>query len=122
VANNRTRQRSTPLKLTVTDGGVNAGDPCLVGAAITGVAEAAKDGSNVALVHREGTFSLSVKGVITGPANSAVAVGDKIFYSSGHTPKLDKDTGGVFFGYALGTVTSGGTATIEVALAGGSAS
>lgn len=121
MANNRTKVRSTPLKLTVTDGGVAAGDPCLCGQ-LGGVVEAAKDASNVAVVHREGVFTLSVKGVITGPANSAVAQGDKLFYTTGHTPKLDKDVGGVFFGYAIGTLTSGSTGTIEVALAGGSAS
>lgn len=120
MANNRTKVRSTPLKLTVTDGGVAAGDPCLCGQ-LGGVVDGPKDGSNVAVVHREGVFTLSVKGV-DGGGNSAVAQGDKIFYVTADTPKLSKKATGVFFGYAIGTVNSAATATIEVALAGGSSS
>jgi len=120
MANNRTKAGSTPLKLTVTDGGVAAGDPCLCGQ-LGGVVEAAKDASNVAVVQRAGVYNLSVKGV-DGVGNSAVAQGDKIFYVTADTPKLSKKATGVFFGWAIGTVGSGATATIEVALAGGSSS
>jgi len=114
MAGNRTRVLGRQLSLTITDGGVASGDPCLAGQ-LSGVAMAAAV-SGVAVVDLMGVYSLSVKGVITGPANSAVAVGDILYYSAGHTPKLDKDTGGVRFGYALGVITSGSTATIEVKL------
>src|SRR5437867_1935594 len=122
MANNRVRIRGKNLRMAVADGGVASGDPCLVGAAITGVAETPKDGSNIATVAREGVYSLSVKGVTNGASNIAVAVGDKLFYSSAHTPKIDKDTTGVFFGWANGAVNSGATTTIDVILAGGSSS
>lgn len=57
---------------------------------------------------------VSVKGVNNG-GNSAVAVGDKIYYVDANTPPLAKiTTSGYFFGYALEAVTSGATATINV--------
>jgi len=117
---NRTRVRGQRISLVVTDGGVASGDPCLVGAAITGVVEGPKDANNNAIVIREGVFTLSVKGVTNGASNIAVAQGDKLFYGSTHTPKIDKDTTGVFFGYAKGAVVSGATSTIEVIVGGGS--
>jgi len=60
-----------------------------------------------------GVYNLSVKG-IDGGGNSAVAEGDIIYYVIGDTPKLSKKATGVRFGYALGAVTSGATATIPV--------
>lgn len=56
---------------------------------------------------------LSVKG-IDGSGNSAVAVGDIIYYVTGDTPKLSKKATGVRFGYARAAVTSGSTGTIAV--------
>jgi predicted RecA/RadA family phage recombinase len=122
MASNRTRVQGKRILLTVTDGGVNAGDPCLVGQ-MAGVVEGPKDASNNAVVVREGVYSLSVKGVTTAGAGSAVAQGDKIYYVPGNTPKLSKavgDAGAIFFGWAKGAVNSAATATIEVILAGGS--
>ena len=62
-----------------------------------------------------GTFvaDFSVKGV-DDSGNSAVAAGDSIFYVDADTPKLSKKASGYFFGFALETVNSGSTATIEV--------
>lgn len=105
--------------LTLTKASVVSGDPIAVGQ-ITGVAIVSSytDANGVANQVQTDTgptvYNLSVKGVITGPANSAVAVGDAIYLNAGHTPVLDKDTGGILFGYALGTVGSGLTATILV--------
>ena len=90
-----------------------SGDPVLIGQ-IPGVAETAERADGNASIHLRGIYKLSVKGVITGPANQAIAAGDILYYSTGHTPKLDKDVGGVRFGYALDPVTSGSTATIRV--------
>jgi len=58
-------------------------------------------------------YSLSVKGVNDG-GNSAVAVGDSIFYVDADTPKLSKKASGFFFGTALAVVNSGATTTINV--------
>lgn len=57
--------------------------------------------------------SVSVKGV-DDSGNSAVALYDSIFYVDADTPKLSKKASGYFFGFALGTVTSGSTGTITV--------
>lgn len=118
MAGNRTRIFGRRLQLTVTDGGVNAGDPCLVGAAITGVAETPKDANNNAIVSREGVYTVSVRG--WNGANVAVAQGDKLYYTIANNPKIDKTATGVFFGWAKAAVAAGATATIEVILAGGS--
>lgn len=59
------------------------------------------------------SWDLSVKGVNDG-GNSAVAVGDAIFYVDADTPKLSKKASGYFFGFARATVGSGSTGTIEV--------
>jgi hypothetical protein len=56
---------------------------------------------------------VSVKG-IDDSGNSAVAAGDSIFYVDADTPKLSKKAAGYFFGFAIGTVSSAATATIEV--------
>lgn len=56
---------------------------------------------------------LSVKGV-DDSGNSAVAVGDSIYYVDADTPKLSKKASGYFFGFALGTVGTGATATVDV--------
>lgn len=95
-----------------------SGDPVRLGT-ICGVAMTKEgEGGNAsteATVCLQGIFNLSVKGVDQS-ANSAVAVGDKIYYTDADTPVLGKKNTGVFFGVALGTVTSGGTATIPVLL------
>ena len=56
---------------------------------------------------------LSVKG-IDDSGNSAVAVGDTIYYVDADTPKLSKKASGYFFGFAMETVGSGSTGTINV--------
>ncbi len=95
-----------------------SGDPVLVGT-IAGVALTREgEGGNASTdttIATEGVFNLSVKGV-DGGGNSAVAVGDRIYYVTGDTPKLSKKTSGVLFGKALGAVTLGQTATIPVLL------
>lgn len=63
---------------------------------------------------------VSVKG-IDGSGNSAVAVGDSIYYVDGDTPPLSKKASGYFFGFAMETVGSSSTATIQVAKVDGGA-
>lgn len=114
MAKNARLMGTSGVPLTVPSG-TKSGDPVVVGAFI-GVANIDADSvTNIATVDLDADFyNFSVKGVITGPANSAVIQGDKLYYNAGHTPKLDKDVGGVEFGIAWEPVGSGLTATIGV--------
>lgn len=58
-------------------------------------------------------WDLSVAAV-NDSGNSAVAKGDAIFYVDADTPHLSKKSSGYFFGFALETITSGSTDTINV--------
>lgn len=93
-----------------------SGDPVLVGqipgVALTGEGEGGNAAGEVT-VDTGGVYMLSVKGV-NQTGNSAVAVGDILYYRAGETPPVDKHNAGVRYGYALGTVGSGNTATIPV--------
>lgn len=95
-------------------GGLSSGDPYVVGQ-IPVVAAADIPESATGAAYRRGIFTLSVKG-IDGAENSAVALGDQLYYVAGDVPKLSKKNTGVPFGKALGTVSAGATATIEVIL------
>lgn len=97
--------------LTVT-ASAKSGDPMVIGQ-IPCVLLTDADSLNTAIVQADGIFNLSVKGVNSG-GNNAVALGDILYYNSGATPKVNKDSGGVRFGYSLGAVGSGSTATIAV--------
>jgi predicted RecA/RadA family phage recombinase len=94
-----------------------SGDPVLLGqipgVALTDEAEGGNASGQIT-IDTGGVYNLSVEGVNNG-GNSAVAIGDIIYYEAGEDPPLNKDaTSGVRFGYALGTVGSGQTATIPV--------
>lgn len=81
---------------------------------LTGIAQTdERSGGDTTVEFGQVTASLSVKGV-NDSGNSAVAVGDTIFYVDADTPKLSKKSSGYFFGIALETVGSGSTATIKV--------
>lgn len=96
-----------------------SGDPVRVGefcgVAVTTEAEGG-NATGVTTVLTKGVVNVSVKG-INGGGNSAVAVGDKIYYVDADTPVLSKKTSGRLFGYALSTVGSSSTGTIPVMLA-----
>jgi len=94
--------------------GIESGDPVVVGG-ITGVALVDRDSDGYAVIRRKGVFNLEVNGV-DGSGNSAVAIGDSIYYVTGDTIKLSKKATGVLFGYALEAVASGASATIKVLL------
>jgi predicted RecA/RadA family phage recombinase len=90
-----------------------SGDPVRYGS-FTGVALADEDADgNTPVDFRENVWDLSVKAVNAG-GNSAVAVGDAIYYVDADTPKLSKKNTGYLFGFALEAITSGSTATIRV--------
>ena len=109
-------QEPITLTIAVTDPSSPAsGAPVRIGS-FCGVAvgDVGSDGKTV--VRISGVVNVTVKAV-DGAGNSAVAVGDKIYYVDADTPKLSKKSTGAFFGYALGTVSTGGTSTINVLLA-----
>jgi predicted RecA/RadA family phage recombinase len=93
---------------------VVSGDPVVVGNAVRGVAQTSYDStSGKAVIDTEGVFDLSVQAK-DDAGNSAVAIGDRLYYTSTDTPVLSKKKSGKFFGVALETITSGSTATINV--------
>ena len=91
-----------------------SGDPVRFGE-MTGVALAAEaaDGKTSVDFTPGNIWDLSVKGV-DGSGNSAVGVGDKIFYVDADTPKLSKKATGRFFGFAMEAIATSETDTIQV--------
>jgi predicted RecA/RadA family phage recombinase len=115
MAKNIVLDPGNQLSLAATDPATPAsGDPVLVGQ-LPGVALTAERADGTTTIKTDGVATLSVKG-IDGGGNSAVAVGDVIYYVTADTPKLSKKATGVRFGYALDAITSGSTATIRVKL------
>lgn len=113
MAINEVLDRADTLYVAVPSGKLS-GDPVVSGQ-IPGVALIDRDAAGKVTMTRVGSYNLSVKG-IDGGGNSAVAIGDIIYYTEADTPKLSKKATGVRFGYANAAVTSGATATIEVVL------
>jgi predicted RecA/RadA family phage recombinase len=105
-------QEDDNILLTAGSGKVS-GDPVIVGN-IPAVCITDVDANNQCACRVNGVFSLAVLGE-DGVGNSAVAEGDIVYMDSG-VLNVD-DTNGVKFGYALGAVGSGLTATINVLLA-----
>jgi uncharacterized protein DUF2190 len=120
MAKNITRYLQSMVGMTVacSDPATPAsGDPVRFGE-LTGICLVKEgEGGNIAteatVFFGDFVATFSVKG-IDGGGNSAVAVGDSIYYVDADTPKLSKKATGFFFGVALAAVTSGATATIEV--------
>jgi predicted RecA/RadA family phage recombinase len=104
-------QDGKSLKLTIAAGG-SSGDPIMVGN-IKGVLSVNIAAGEAGAVMTEGVFDLSVEAV-NDDGNSAVAVGDQLFYNGSDTPVLTKKNSGSFFGLALEAITSGETDTINV--------
>ena len=112
MATNRIQSRGRYLTLNV-GSGKKSGDPVMVGF-ISGVCQ--NDASAVspypATVDTEGVYNLTVDG-IDQAGNSAVAVGDKLYFIVANTPPISKvNTGGLQYGLALGTVVSGVHTTV----------
>jgi hypothetical protein len=82
---------------------------------ITGVAQTDTDAAGNTTIDTAGGYDLSVKGV-DGGGNSAVAVGDALYYVEADDPKISKKATGIPFGFALGAVAAGATGTITVKL------
>ncbi len=94
---------------------ITSGDPVLIGTGgLHGVAQIDTDGDgNVEVDVGGSVYDLSVKAV-DDDGDSAVAVGDRIFYVAADTPKLSKKKSGTFFGIALEAIIAGSTDTIKV--------
>ena len=94
-----------------------SGDPVrygeLTGIALTDEGEGGNGATYTTVEFGACVADVSVKAV-DGSGNSAVAVGDTIYYVDADTPVLSKKASGYFFGFALETITSGSTDTINV--------
>lgn len=95
-----------------------SGDPVEI-VDLHGVALTDRDSSGNATVKFPFMFVADVLvEAVNNSTGSAVAIGDKLYYDSAATIKINKDsTAGKGFGYALETVTSGGSDTIQVGVA-----
>lgn len=99
----------------------NSGDPCVYGQLPCIALVNKNDGGNVTgntTVATDGDWLVPVKG-IDGSGNHAVAAGDLVYFTAGDTPPLSVKATGVLWGVAIGTVSSGQTATVEVRLGRG---
>jgi len=117
MATNKKFERGDQLSLVVTDpASPVSGDPVRFGDKV-GVALTDERTDGTTSVDFAGVYALSVKGV-NGGGNSAVALGDALFYVDGDTPKISKKATGTPVGIALEAVLSGATSTIQVRLVG----
>jgi predicted RecA/RadA family phage recombinase len=106
-------QAGENVELPVTSG-AKSGDPDLVNQLAAVLLWDAND-QNRAVCAVTGVFKLTVYGRSDG-ANKKVYVGDSLYWDAGDG-QINKDsTNGVFFGYALDTVTAGSSAAIPVRL------
>lgn len=90
---------------------VRYGNVC--GVAVTDEAGGGNPAGYTSVDFGPAVYDLSVKAV-NDTGNSAVAVGDAIFYVDADTPKLSKKQTGYLIGVAMETVDSGSTGTIRV--------
>lgn len=120
MAANRTLIRGRQFACVPTDGGVNSGDPCVLGQIpgvslngrplLPGYPGGTPSSTTPQTIDTLGVYNLYVRGR-KGSANAAIASGDPIYYTPGvaYTPgsstPLSGDSGessAVLFGYALG--------------------
>ena len=93
---------------------VKANDPVFSGNGNHGVALTDYDAADgKATVETEGVFDLSVQAA-DDAGNSAVSVGDRLYYGGIASPWLSKKRSGKLFGIAQEAIAEGLTATIEV--------
>lgn len=118
MATNRIKEHGRKLSLTCDHPtSPSSGDPCrtgnLIGVALT---DERTDGDTTVDIGMA-VYDLSVKGV-DGDGNSAVAIGDKLYYVDADiddgTGFLSKKVAGYFAGIALEIVPTGTTVTINV--------
>lgn len=125
MASNIIKQPGQTLAVVCSDPTTpQTGDPVrfgeMTGIALTDEGEGGNSATETTVYFGPCVVDVSVKG-IDGSGNSAVAVGDMIFYVDADTPKLSKKATGYIFGFALETVGAGQTDTIQVAKVAGGA-
>lgn len=118
MAKNIKHEPGWSLSVVVTDpASPLSGDPVrygeMIGIAQTDEGKGGNDTTKTSVYFGPCVVELSVKGV-DDSGNSAVALGDSLYYVDADTPKISKKASGYFVGYAFATVNSGATATIEV--------
>lgn len=118
MATNIVREPGWNLSVVCSDPTTPAsGDPVrfgeLTGIALTDEGGGQNDATKTSVYFGPCVVDVSVKAV-DGSGNSAVAVGDSIFYVDADTPKLSKKASGYLFGIALEAIDAGGTDTINV--------
>ncbi len=118
MATNRKREKGDSFVLPV-PANFTSGDPVVVGRTagvlLTDRGSPATPADS-AVVQMSGVFDLSVEGT-NAAGNTAIAIGDAVFWQSGDTPTLSADESGELFGHAMEIVASGATTTIEVRVA-----
>jgi predicted RecA/RadA family phage recombinase len=126
MAKNRLYARGTqfPMNVSAKNGSgtadlVLSGDPIAfgpVGASLGFgcVALTTENSAGISTVQTDGIFNLAVTGKNAADADTAVAIGDTLYWDN--TPgQLNLDgTNGIRFGYALAAVVSGATTVIAV--------
>ncbi len=90
---------------------MSSGDPAML-RAIKGVCTVDTDSSGNVVLDRFGMYDLPVKAV-NDDGNSAVAIGDAVFYNASDTVRLSKKQSGHFFGLAMEAITAGHTDPIR---------
>src|SRR3990172_6782444 len=75
----------------------------LTGIALTAEGEGGNLATETTVEFGACAVNVSVKG-IDDSGNSAVSVGDTIYYVDADTPKLSKKASGYFFGFAMATI------------------
>ena len=103
--------------LTLSIANASSSDPVIKGK-ITGVALGDTDADGEVVVDTKGIYNLSVE-AINDDGNSAISIGDKIYFEAAGDPVLNKKKTGVGFGYAFEAIGTGETDTIMVLLGTG---
>lgn len=101
-------------RLTVTKANIDSSQAVLEGK-LVGVAEIDTNDNGKTVIAPSEVWDLSVKAINDG-GNSAVSVGDELYYEDGADPVINKKKSGVKFGIALEAVSTGQTDTINVAI------
>lgn len=120
MATNRAYATGDQLEVAPTAGPnatVGAGDPVIVndlpGVALTDADDTIAS-SGVCTVQFDGVFELDVTGDNQAESGTAIAPGEIVYWDDDDTQLNADDTDGVRFGYALESVDSGSTTTIQV--------
>ena len=118
MATNRIKIRGRQIKLTCTHPtSPSSGDPCRIGSMVGVALTDERTAGDTTVDFGPAVYDLSVKGV-DDSGNVAVTAGDALFYVDSDigvgTGFLSKKVTGYFYGFALGAVNSGSTATINV--------